>query len=156
MKMKCVKIGCNNPRQEDDCFCKEHRNEQVASAEAQPRHRSQWIDPHERTIDRGFNDIVGLVNPQHVMDDPGYAIQALLTIRRLADFIERITQHTDCDGVELTPEDFRVLGYLSGCIHQVTGYVVEYLERDVQPRFREEYAEAHGEKRVATLNNSKG
>ena len=79
------------------------------------------------------------------MDDPEIAIMALVKIRQLADFIERMTYHIDCGGLELHTDDFMVLGHLAGCIYEGAGYVVEYLERDVQPCFRDEYAECHKE-----------
>lgn len=116
--------------------------------------KSHWIDAKERTLNREFGDIVGLVSPVKVIDDPDTAMQALLQIRRIADFIERITYHTDCGGLELAGADFRVLGNLAGCIHEGAGYIVEYLERDVQPRFREEYAEHHREERGAILEGA--
>jgi hypothetical protein len=119
------------------------------------RFKSHWIDTKERTLDRGYLDIVGLVSPQQVMDDPGAAIDALLTIRRLSAFIDKITAHIDCGGLEWTDGDFRVLGHLAESIYQGAGYIIEYLERDVQPGFREQYAVDHGEKRTIVLEGSK-
>ncbi len=101
---------------------------------------------NERRLDGGWLDIVSIIHPREPMETPEAAFDCLLTIRRISGFIEKVTHIEDSGGLELEPEDIKVLGQLAGCVRQACGYLVEYIEGEVRPNFDQE---AHYKKSVA-------
>ncbi|MFZ0945293.1 MAG: hypothetical protein WB930_16095 [Syntrophobacteraceae bacterium] len=90
---------------------------------------------NERKLNGDWLDIEGIIDPQEPMETPEAAFNCLLTIRRISGFIERVISHIDCGGLEFESEDIKVLGQLAGCIRQASGYLVEYIEGEVRPKF---------------------
>lgn len=103
----------------------------------------------ERTLDRGFIDVIGLSSPTRRMDDgdPVQAMDALATIRRLSCFLKTASCHTDCQGWEWSDDDIRVMGDLADVIYVGAGYVLEFLEKHVRPQWLAAESEDQGKKK---------